>query len=38
MKTGHHSRLTTGVIDYKQLRKVNPEKTAASNFETVTKI
>jgi len=25
MKTGHHSRLTTGIIDYKQLRKVNPE-------------
>ena len=28
MKTGHHSRLTTGVIDYKQLRKVNPESHA----------
>jgi len=25
MKTGHHSRLVAGVIDYKHLRKINPE-------------
>ena len=25
MRPGHHTRLLTGKIDYKQLRKINPE-------------